>query len=604
MLNFASRSRVAGFVAAACARRTSAWLHSCALLGAIVLASCGQSSDDEVSGTNGGNRAAAGGSGERYNVVLISLDSVRQDRLGIYGHVPQYAPDVEITPNIDQLAAEGVVFDECWATSSWTLPSHMAAMTGLSDGAHGVVHDYIKLDPKRDTLAAQFKANGYQTGGFFSGPYLDPKYGFGKGFDYYASGMMSEEDIAREMQKMSDEKAALGQDPKLTEAEIQMLRDRLSHEDITSPRINELGMDFLDMVDEDPFFLFLHYFDAHYDHIPEKMEPGLGHKFDPNYSGNFSPDRWYFNPAVRELNPQGTRYERRISERDLGHIMAWYDAEIHWVDRHVGRVIKQLKKMGVYENTIIAIMSDHGDEFFEHGNIGHRTTLWTEVCKIPLVLRIPGNAAPGKRINNVMRLYDLAPSLVDLAGLPAMTSVQGESVRELISNDNSAQRGVVSQLSRLMSGGRNMWRVQTTELWRDQRFTIQRGLSTNPFAEGSTHAPVFKQGPAFPKHGGGKTHYVFFDRLSDPGERKPLPLTHPEFAPALDRYVAEARRLQQIQLGLMTSHPSERWPQALSEEEIQTLKQLGYTDAAEMGSSARLRPPPFAPYPIPLKSGY
>lgn len=569
------------------------------LLSMVMLPSCG--SDEEETNSGG---SAGGGSGERYNVVLISLDSVRQDRLGVYGHVPQYAPNVEVTPVIDQLASEGVVFDEAWATSSWTLPSHMSALTGLSDGAHGVVHDFIKLDPLRETLASRFKSAGYQTAGFYSGPYLDPKYGFGKGFDFYASGMMSQDDIANEMRKMSDEKAARGEDPALTKMERTMLRDRLSHEDITSPRINELGMDFLDMTGEDPFFLFLHYFDAHYDHIPEKMEPGLGKKFDPNYSGNFSPDRWYFNPAVREINQQTRQIKRNISERDLGHIMAWYDAEIHWVDRHIGKVVQRLKEMGVYDNTIIAIMADHGDEFFEHGNIGHRSTLWPEVCKIPLVIRVPGNAAPGKRVNNVMRLYDLAPSLIDLAGLPAMVDVEGVSVRELIDNDNAEPRGMISNLSQIAQAGRQKWMAQTTQMWRDPRFSIHRRLAAKPFTDGTDQRPMFGHVSTFPKPGGGNTYYQFFDRQNDPGEHKPLPLSHPEFAPTLERFVTEARRLQQIQNGLTQSHSKDRWPPELSQEDIKMLNDLGYTDAAQMGSASSFRLPAFAPYPVPLKSGY
>ncbi len=571
------------------------WIGA-ALLCVAFISSCGQ---DESESSGG----AAKGSGENYNVVLISLDSVRQDRLGVYGHTPQYAPNVQVTPVIDQLGAEGVVFDQCWSTSSWTLPSHMSALTGLSDAGHGVVHDYIKLDPKRQTMAEHFKANGYQTAGFYSGPYLDPKYGFGKGFDFYASGMMSDDDIAREMQKYSDAKAARGEDPVLTQMEIVNLRDRLSHEDITSPRINELGLDFLDMAEDQPFFLFLHYFDAHYDHIPEKMETGLGKKFDPNYAGNFSPDRWYFNEQVRVALGQG-RYRRVINERDLGHIKAMYDAEIHWIDRHVGQVVNRLKQLGLYENTIIAIMADHGDEFFEHANIGHRTTLWTEVCKVPFVLRVPGNSTPAKRVSNNMRLYDLAPSLVDYAGLPPMAEAQGVSVREMVDDDNAAPRNMVSSLTMTGPAGQGQWIAQTTELWRDPRFSIQRVMRTQPFADGSTQLPGFSQAKAFPKYGGGYTHYMFFDRSTDPGELKPLPLTHPEFAGALERYIAESRKLTASQQALPASHPSERWPQAMTEEEILTLEALGYTEAAERGSSTNYRPPPFAPYPAPLKSGY
>ena len=104
---------------------------------------------------------------EQLNVVLISLDSVRRDHLGIYGRRPRYAPDVAISPNIDSLAHQGVVFDDAFTTSSWTLPAHMALMTGRSDIAHGVQTDRFHLDPQHQTLAQAFSAQGYSTAGRF-----------------------------------------------------------------------------------------------------------------------------------------------------------------------------------------------------------------------------------------------------------------------------------------------------------------------------------------------------------------------------------------------------------------------------------------------------
>jgi len=571
---------------------------SLALAGIVLMTSCGEPE-------SGSGQQSSSASGKRHNVVFISLDSVRQDRLGIYGHKPEYAPNVAVTPNIDRLATEGVVFDECWATSSWTLPSHMAAMTGLSDAAHGVVHDHIKLDPKRGTLAQHFQNAGYATAGFFSGPYLDAKYGFGKGFDYYASGMISEAELAGVLSKASQEKAAQGGSPTLSEMEMIAIRDRVSHEDITSPRINELGMEFLDMHGEQPFFLFLHYFDAHYDHIPEKMEPGLGKKFDPNYSGNFSPDRWYFNPEVREVDAQNNRNARKINERDLGHIQAYYDAEIHWVDRHVGQVVKRLKELGVYENTIIAIVADHGDEFFEHGSIGHRGSLWTEVCKIPLILKLPNSPAPGKRVAQVVRMYDIAPSLADFAGLTAMPDVQGTSIRSLLNSSTAASRDMISNLSSVMPASPGQWYGRTQEAWRDERYTILRMLQCKPFADRTDKFPTFSQVVAFRKVGGqGGSPFMFFDRQTDPMERTPLPLTHPAFDTALNRFVKESRRLQQSQAALSQSHPSERWAQAKTEEEIRTLIAMGYMEESEAKNQAKVHLPAFAPYPVPLKTGF
>ena len=109
------------------------------------------------------------------NIVLISIDSVRADHLGPYGHKPTYSPEISFTPSIDLLAQQGVTFDQSWSTTSWTLPAHMSLMTGLTDISHGVIEDSFRKDPQHTTLAQFFSAQGYATGGFFSGPYLDSK---------------------------------------------------------------------------------------------------------------------------------------------------------------------------------------------------------------------------------------------------------------------------------------------------------------------------------------------------------------------------------------------------------------------------------------------
>ena len=122
----------------------------------------------------------------KFNVVLISIDSLRADRTGPYGHRPEFAPALDVTPNLDRLAQSGTVFEDAWSSSSWTLASHMALMTGLTDRGHEVEFDDFALDPLRATLAEQFRAAGYATGGYFSGSFLEPQYGFGRGFQHRA----------------------------------------------------------------------------------------------------------------------------------------------------------------------------------------------------------------------------------------------------------------------------------------------------------------------------------------------------------------------------------------------------------------------------------
>ncbi|MCH2111892.1 MAG: sulfatase, partial [Planctomycetes bacterium] len=351
------------------------------------------------------------------HVVIISIDSIVRDRLGYYGHTPQYAPELEVSPHLDSFATQSAVFDNAWSTTSWTLPAHAALLTGLSDRNHGVEADHFALDPLRTTLGEQFKSAGYTTAGFFTGPYLDPKYGFAKGFDIWDSAMMSPEELARHLDDWMERRARAGM-PEPSQEEIRGIRDRVSHWDITSPRVNKGAMDFIEEHKEgDPFLLMLHYFDAHYDYLPDSLEKGLGQRFDPGYVGNMRGENWYFNPAVRAQEPP---FERRISERDLGHILALYDAEIHWVDRHIGAVLKSLKDNGLWENTIVAIVADHGDEFFEHGMLGHRSTLFPELTSIPLLIRIPGQFEDGQRIQGLARIFDVGPTLLDYAGLPPL----------------------------------------------------------------------------------------------------------------------------------------------------------------------------------------
>ena len=217
----------------------------------------------------------------RYNLVLISIDSLVRDRLGVYGHRPEFAPELAVSPSLDALALEGAVFDDAHATTSWTLPSHMAILTGLSDAVHEVTLDKYALDPLRRTLPQRFQAAGAATAGFYSGPYLDPLYGFGRGFDRYESGMMPPEELARLTQRQIERMQEAGL-PIRPETPLE-IRDRLSHRDITSPRVNRKALAFLDgLGDDEPFFLLLHYFDAPYDYHPAPPEPALGPRFDPD----------------------------------------------------------------------------------------------------------------------------------------------------------------------------------------------------------------------------------------------------------------------------------------------------------------------------------
>jgi len=528
-----------------------------------------------------GTQVACSGGDERPkpSVLLVSIDSLRRDFVGVYGREPLFAKGVGVTPHLDALAAEGVVFEDALTTTSWTLPAHTALMTGMSDRWHGVEIDDFRRDPLHTTLAARFQEAEYETAGFFSGPYLDPKYGFDGGFDGYRSAMATPEQKAaqvKEWAKRFTSEGKLELSPQLLDAMI----ERFSHLDVTSPRVDELAEEFLDQLDEGrPFFLFLHYFDAHYDYVPERADPELARRFDPDYTGEITGLDWLTDPKVRDPKPPRTR---RLSDRDLAHVEAMYEAEIHWVDRHVGRIVEKLKTSGRWESTIVAVVSDHGDEFFERGSIGHRSTLFAEQLRVPLILRVPGAAAGGRRVEGVARIYDVAPTLLDYAGLPALPFAEGTSLRPLLEGRGD-DRGALGRLYYQENGAPNL-----LDAWRDDRFTVVRRFDPT---EGSGPSGIRVR----PREVDGRPAYVVFDRREDPVELHPLAADDPRRAEAIaafrEDFIASEQGCQQVP----HSELGARYGPRKSAEERAMLDGLGYTS----GGSDAMRAPPLEPFPPP-----
>lgn len=526
----------------------------------------------------------------RYNVVLISIDSLRPDRLGPYGHRPAFAPDTPVTPNLDRLAATGATFEDCWASTSWTLPSHVSMMTGLDDRAHGVELDAFAIDPLHQTVAEAFQADGYATGAAYSGPYLDPKYGFARGFDEYRSAMTSAEEFAGMVKAEDARRRAAGQPP-LTPRAVEQMRDRLSHWDLTSPRVNAFAEDFLDRHGDGRFFLFLHYFDAHYDYLPERGDPQAAERFDPGYRGAFHGENWYFDERVMTWPSRESPWgERRIGERDLEHVLALYDAEIQWVDRHVGAVLDRIARMGLEDETIVIVTSDHGDEFFEHGSIGHRSTLHAELLRVPLIVRVPGAGQRGQRVDALTRIVDLAPSLLDWCGLPPLPHALGASLRGILDGGGADGRQsfhrIYAGFNRDRSGPPNV-----REAWRDAQWTVIRYLI--PDAERSG-----PQGLAFlewndPRSG---ADYLVYDRTADPKELRPLPAADPRRAQAIEAFRAAWRTHEAACAALPSSPAAARRSAANTADQQAALDALGYANAGAQGEALH---PPLLPFPEP-----
>ncbi len=315
------------------------------------------------------------------NILLISVDSLRAD------HVHSYDYPRETTPTLDRLAQEGTLFENVIAESSWTLPTHITMLTGLPAQTHGV--EYFSgstLSAEYTTLAQELSERGYRTYGMFSGPYLHPIFGFGRGFDTYESAM------GKTVYDEADfDPAILGTDGRVKKTNF------MSHRIVTSHLITEKAIEFLGTVSDQRFFLFLHYFDVHFDYMaPEE----LWRKFDPDYYGTMTGENFQENKAINA----------HMDPRDLEHLIALYDAEILYTDREIGYLIDALDRNGLSENTLIVVTSDHGVEFFEHGNKGHYRTLFDEVLRIPMIVRLPGRVQAGVRVSEQVGHLDVLPN--------------------------------------------------------------------------------------------------------------------------------------------------------------------------------------------------
>jgi arylsulfatase A-like enzyme len=318
------------------------------------------------------------------NVVLISIDSLRADRLGCYGNRHN------TSPVMDELARNGIRFANAMSTTSWTLPAHMSLLTGRSLLSHRVILQKDRLPDGVPTLAEALRQGGLATAGVVSALFLRSEYGFDRGFDYYDDHTATAPTVAAQRRnEPADE-------------------------------VTELAVNWLRAHYQKRFFLFVHFWDVHFDYVPPHPYDEM---FDPDYTGSITGADFITNPAVR----------KGIGKRDLLHLLALYDGEIRWVDEHVGRLLSTLDGLHLADRTAVIITADHGDEFFEHGGKGHGRNLYREVMHVPLLLRIPGKKE-GAVLQNRVSLVDVAPTIFDLTGIAKLHGMDGISLMPMIND--------------------------------------------------------------------------------------------------------------------------------------------------------------------------
>ncbi len=335
--------------------------------------------------------------------MLISIDSLRLDHLGAYGYTRP------TSPTIDRLAREGVVFEQAISTSSWTLPSHVSLLTSQDVSTHGVDEPHDKLSAGLPFLAEAMRAAGYATAGFYSVAMLGADYGFARGFDRYynCTNLVKPEDHALEEFK----KAFAPGSPQ---------RKRAAFLDVSSPRIHESVAHWFGHERSEPFFLFVHYYDVHWDFIPPPP-------YDSMFRGLPAPAT-----AGKRRLLRNTGYRANPSVPSIDELIALYDGEIRWTDDWIGKLMGLLQDEALLANTLVVLTSDHGEEFGEHGAMYHGNNLFDDSIRVPLIMRLPGKSRAGQRVSQQVRLIDVAPTILDIAEVEAGPDLQGTSLVPLL----------------------------------------------------------------------------------------------------------------------------------------------------------------------------
>lgn len=374
-------------------RKRGGWCVAAAVLAALVIGGCGSGEAPQHTDAETPADAAV----ERPNILLISVDTLRPDRLSCYGH---RRPS---SPVIDRLAREGALFENVVSSTSWTLPAHGAMFTGLVDSVHGCLETDTRLDESRHTLAERLSEAGYETVNIFSGPLLHPVFGLSQGFEHNidCTGIVGETLHALQTGVRMDNE-------NVRQASVSV---------VTSPTLHASARNWLEENEKSPFFIFIHMWDPHYFYIPP---PPFDELFDRDYGGTMD-GRMFFAGGLTPEMPRA----------DLEHVLALYDGEIAWTDHFIGRILADLRRLGLEESTVVMLLSDHGEEFYEHGLRGHRLALFEESIRIPLIVRWPGRVPAGLRLPDQASMIDVLPTLLDLAGVPVEGEVMGRSLAPL-----------------------------------------------------------------------------------------------------------------------------------------------------------------------------
>lgn len=364
------------------------------------------------------------------SAVLIVVDTLRADHLGIYGYRRP------TSPRLDQWARQGMVFEHAFSTSPWTLPTFGSLFTGRLPSRHlagrfdredphraPMKKSFRRLETSLPTLAEEMKRHGLATGAVISNAFLGPRFGVARGFDSY--------DFHSSHQRNS------------RRADIAV----------------DLALDWLDRQAGKPFFFTLHLFDPH-----------LGYEPPAPFRGRFSADvPETGKPRVTDL--MEIRPLVRSGEGvDIDYLEALYDEELLFVDSQLGRFLDELERRAILDRAVVVLTSDHGEEFLDHQDFEHGHSVYNEVLRVPLILWGPG-VEPG-RSDAPASLLDLFPTLLEAVGAEGPADSPGRSLLPVLAGEDPSSLRLLIAESTLYGPEQRAavrWPYKLTQMpWSDQ----------------------------------------------------------------------------------------------------------------------------------------
>ncbi len=449
------------------------------------------------------------------NVVLIVMDTQRVDRLSAYGY------ERPTSPNLERLAARGVLFERAYSTASWTWPATASILTGLSPYVHGVRDKHsTRLRSRLETLAERMQQRGCATAGFSGNPLIGSGRNFDQGFDHF-------EGVPTVMRKS----------------------------DVVVPPALEWLRDHAD----ERFFLYLHLVDPHDPHEPRPEDAEL--LVDVERPGNFPENGFlYHSLELRKRGawtPEGELKPRfEIPAHHFEYIDQMYDASVRTGDYWVGQVLDELEALGLTEETVVVYTSDHGEELLDHGQLEHGHTIFTELVHVPWVMAGPG-VPEGPRVTGVVSNERILPVL--------------EGVLDGMSNGEPEELGARAVFGRssvdtVLYASEHGW-------WKRKRETPIRGMLEGGWS--IQWAPEGEPWAGESTFEGGDLR--LFHVVEDPGERHDLARLEPERAMRMARGLRAAGEV----LEKAASDRGLGRAESAGEQTLDMLRELGYVDVGD-----------------------